>query len=199
MGGDYGRFGDVTGAGKFDDYVLPFQLEASGARGRFIRLGPVVDEILGRHDYPEPVLLLLGEAVTLTAMLGAALKFNGKFILQTQSNGAVSFLVVHYRSPGHVRGYASYNRDDLGASMNGAELEASAGRGPSRHDNRPRGWHGELPGHCRPRRKNAYRRGARIFRSIRTEFPPSSASRSPVISPRETERVPDNGPGGRAA
>ena len=113
MGGDYGRFADVTGAGKFDDYVLPFQLEASGARGRFIRLGPVVDEILSRHDYPEQVLLLLGEAVTLTAMLGAALKFNGKFILQTQSNGAVSFLVVHYRSPGHVRGYASYNRDDL--------------------------------------------------------------------------------------
>jgi hypothetical protein len=41
MGGDYGRFAGVTGAGKFDDYVLPFQLEASGARGRLIRLGPV--------------------------------------------------------------------------------------------------------------------------------------------------------------
>jgi molecular chaperone Hsp33 len=78
-----------------------------------------VDEILGRHDYPERVLLLLGEAVTLTAMLGAALKFHGKFILQTQSNGAVSFLVVHYRSPGHVRGYASYNRDDPGAPLDG--------------------------------------------------------------------------------
>jgi molecular chaperone Hsp33 len=119
MGGNYGRFADVTGAGKFDDYVLPFQLEASDARGRLIRLGPVVDEILNRHAYPEPVLLLLGEAVTLTAMLGAALKFDGKFILQTQSNGAVSFLVVHYSSPGHVRGYASYNRDDPGAPLDG--------------------------------------------------------------------------------
>jgi molecular chaperone Hsp33 len=129
MGADYGRFADVTGAGKFDDYVLPFQLEASGARGRFIRLGTVVDEILGRHDYPEPVLLLLGEAVTLTAMLGAALKFIGKFILQTQSNGAVSFMVVHYSSPGHVRGYASYNRDDLTASMNGAGSKPLLGEG----------------------------------------------------------------------
>src|SRR5271157_1674666 len=119
MGGDYGRFAEITGADKFKDYVLPFQLEASGARGRLIRLGSVVDEILNRHAYPEQVLLLLGEAVTLTAMLGAALKFDGKFILQTQSNGAVSFLVVHYSSPGHVRGYASYNRDDLGASPNG--------------------------------------------------------------------------------
>ncbi len=120
MGGDYGRFADVTGASKFNDYALPFQLEASGSRGRLIRLGPVVDEILNRHAYPEQVLLLLGEAVTLTAMLGAALKFDGKFILQTQSNGAVSFLVVHYSSPGHLRGYASYNRDDLGANGGGA-------------------------------------------------------------------------------
>ena len=121
MGGDYGSFAEVTGAGKFNDYVLPFQLEASGARGRLIRLGSVVDEILTRHAYPEQVLLLLGEAVTLTAMLGAALKFDGKFILQTQSDGPVSFLVVHYSSPGHVRGYASYNRDDIAGSVNGAD------------------------------------------------------------------------------
>ncbi len=121
MSGDYGSFDGVTGAGKFKDYVIPFQLEASGARGRLIRLGPVVDEILTRHAYPDQVLLLLGEAVTLTAMLGAALKFEGKFILQTQSNGAVSFLVVHYSSPGHVRGYAAYNRDDLGTPPNGGE------------------------------------------------------------------------------
>ena len=120
MSGDHASSAGVTGADKFNDYVLPFQLEASGARGRRKRHGPVVDEILGRHAYPEQVLLLLGEAVTLTAMLGAALKFEGKFILQTQSNGPVSFLVVHYSSPGHVRGYASYNRDDLVRSANGA-------------------------------------------------------------------------------
>ncbi len=105
MGGNHGG----TGADKFSDYVLPFQLEASGARGRLIRLGPAVDEILTKHAYPEPVLLLLGEAVALTAMLGASLKFEGKFILQTQSNGPVSFLVVHYGSGGHLRGYASFN------------------------------------------------------------------------------------------
>ncbi len=119
MGQDQARFADATGASKFSDYVLPFQLEASGARGRLIRLGPVVDQILGRHAYPEPVLLLLGEAVTLTAMLGAALKFEGKFILQTQSSGPVSFIVVHYSPPGHVRGYASFNRDEVARAANG--------------------------------------------------------------------------------
>jgi molecular chaperone Hsp33 len=116
MGGDFA--GD-PGA-KYNDYVLPFQLEASGARGRLVRLGPVLDSILGRHEYPEPVLLLLGEAVTLTAMLGAALKFDGKFILQTQSDGAVGFLVVHYTSPGQIRGYASYDADEVAHLLNGS-------------------------------------------------------------------------------
>jgi molecular chaperone Hsp33 len=119
MGGDFDAAAARTGADKFSDYVLPFQLEASGARGRLVRLGPAADEILTKHDYPEPVLLLLGEAVTLTAMLGASLKFNGKFILQTQSDGPVRFLVVHYSAPGHLRGYASYNREDLIRAVNG--------------------------------------------------------------------------------
>ena len=130
MGGDYAAIAGGTGADKFSDYVLPFQLEASGARGRLIRLGPAIDEILTKHAYPEPVLLLLGEAVTLTAMLGASLKFDGKFILQTQSNGAVSFLVVHYSSPGHLRGYASYNRDDFIRGVNGGtKPKALLGKG----------------------------------------------------------------------
>jgi len=115
----------ITGVDQFGDYVLPFQLDSSGARGRLIRLGPAIDEILNKHDYPEPVLLLLGEAVALTAMLGAALKFDGKLILQTQSNGPVSFLVVHYSSPGHLRGYASYNREAVKKAANG-------GTGPER-------------------------------------------------------------------
>lgn len=122
MGGEHSKSGGGTGADKFSDYVLPFQLEASGARGRLIRLGPAVDEILTKHAYPEQVHLLLGEAVTLTAMLGAALKFDGKFILQTQSNGPVSFLVVHYSAPGHLRGYASYNRDDFIRAVNGGTV-----------------------------------------------------------------------------
>ncbi len=119
MAGDDLKAAASTGADKLSDYVLPFQLEASGARGRLIRLGPALNEILTKHAYPEPVLLLLGEAVTLTAMLGASLKFEGKFILQTQSNGAVGFLVVHYSSPGHLRGYASYNVDHFLSSVNG--------------------------------------------------------------------------------
>lgn len=94
-----------------DDFVLPFQIESSGARGRLVRLGPAIDSVLTKHDYPEPVSKLLGEALALTAMLGAALKFDGKFILQTSSDGPVNFLVAHYYAPGEIRGYASHDEE----------------------------------------------------------------------------------------
>jgi molecular chaperone Hsp33 len=65
-----------------DDVVLPFQIEGMDVRGRVARLGAAVDEILHRHDYPESVSRLLGEALALTALLGCALKFEGVFSLQ---------------------------------------------------------------------------------------------------------------------
>ena len=52
-------------------------------RGRASSSGPLLDAILGRHDYPEPVARLLAEACVLTVLLGTSLKFEGKFILQT--------------------------------------------------------------------------------------------------------------------
>ena len=42
-----------------DDLVAPFQIENQPVRGRIVRLGAAVDEILTRHDYPEPVANLL--------------------------------------------------------------------------------------------------------------------------------------------
>jgi molecular chaperone Hsp33 len=103
-----------------DDFVLPFQIESSGARGRLVRLGPAISSVLAKHNYPEPVSKLLGEALTLTAMLGASLKFDGKFILQTSSNGPVNFLVAHYQAPGQIRGYASYDETAFAGQLDGA-------------------------------------------------------------------------------
>jgi molecular chaperone Hsp33 len=106
--------------GGLEDYVLPFHLEGAGAKGRLVRMGPAIDTILSQHNYPEPVSALLGEAVALTALLGAALKFEGKLILQTRSEGPVKFLVVHYDEPGKVRGYANFDAQSLAAAGRGA-------------------------------------------------------------------------------
>ncbi len=95
-----------------DDLLLPFQTVRSGVTGRIVRLGSVVDTILSRHAYPEPVSHALGEALALAAMLGAALKTDGKFILQTKTDGALDFLVADYETPGKMRGYASFDKAD---------------------------------------------------------------------------------------
>ena len=100
-----------------DDMVVPFQIEGIGIRGRVARLSPLVSDVMSRHDYPEPVAKLLGEALTLVALLGTALKFEGKFTLQTKTDGPVSMLVADYESPGNLRGYAHVDADALAQVM----------------------------------------------------------------------------------
>jgi len=97
-----------------DDLVLPFRTVRSGVIGRLVRLGPAVDEILSHHAAPAAVSQTLGEAVALTAMLGTALKIDGKLTLQTKTDGLLDFLVVSYEPPGRLRAYARYDKKRVG-------------------------------------------------------------------------------------
>ncbi|WP_421862151.1 Hsp33 family molecular chaperone [Parvibaculum sp.] len=106
-----------------DDLVQPFQIEDLGIRGRVVRLGPLVDRVLTSHAYPEPVSRLLGEALALTAMIGSALKFDGRFILQTQGDGPVSMLVADYEAPGKIRGYAMMNAERVAEAIEAGRTE----------------------------------------------------------------------------
>ena len=100
-----------------DDTILPFAVKALDLRGRIVRLGPAVDTILTRHDYPPPVAKLLGEAIVLTIMLGSSLKFEGRFILQTQTDGPVRMLVVDFTSPDKIRACARFDADRVAAAI----------------------------------------------------------------------------------
>ena len=93
------------------DAVIPFHVAPLDIRGRAVQLGPVLDSILHRHDYPEVVSALLAEAITLTILLGTSLKFEGKYIVQTQTDGPVSMLVVDLRTPGSLRAYARFDEE----------------------------------------------------------------------------------------
>ena len=116
------RFGEAKAA---DDIVLPFQIAAHALRGRLVRLGPAVDAILNRHVYPEPVALLLGEALTLAAALAATLKYDGVFTLQTKGDGPVSMLVADVTTQGALRGYAQVDHVRLKAALDrpGPDIE----------------------------------------------------------------------------
>ncbi len=98
-----------------DDLIRPFQIEGMTVRGRLVRLGPTLHQILTRHDYPELVSELLGQAVALSSALAGALKYNGVFTLQTKGDGPLSTMVVDVKTPGDLRGYAQYDADAIAA------------------------------------------------------------------------------------
>jgi molecular chaperone Hsp33 len=102
-----------------DDLVAAFQIENWPVRGRLVRLGSVVDNILTRHDYPEPVADLLGEACTLAALVGASLKFEGKLIVQAQGDGPVAYVAADYDTSGGLRGYCRFDPERVEAASHG--------------------------------------------------------------------------------
>lgn len=110
-----------------ENVVLPFQVESAGLRGRFVRLGPLLTDVLSRHDYPEPVSRLLAELTVLTALLGSALKYDGVFTLQTNAKGPVSILVADMTSDGTLRAYAQFDRDRLSDMTQGPDLSPVPG------------------------------------------------------------------------
>ena len=96
-----------------DDIVLPFAVESLSTRGRLVRLGPAIDQLLKRHDYPEAVSKLVAEAVTLAALLGSTLKTSGRFQLQTKSDGPVTMLLVDFDAPSNLRALARFDKGRL--------------------------------------------------------------------------------------
>ena len=102
-----------------DDLVAAFQIEGWPVRGRVVRLGAAVDEILTRHAYPDPVANLLGEACALAALVGSSLKIAGRLIVQAQGDGPVSYVVCDYDSEGSLRGYCRYDEARVAEASKG--------------------------------------------------------------------------------
>jgi molecular chaperone Hsp33 len=100
-----------------DDRVVPFQVEGLDVRGRAVQLGPLLNTILSRHEYPAPVARLLAEAIVLTSLLGTSLKFDGKFTVQTKGDGPVDLLVADFSTPDSLRAYARYDEEALAAAV----------------------------------------------------------------------------------
>lgn len=100
---------------KWDDTVLPFQLDLADVRGRVARLDGVLEGVLSQHSYPPAIEALVAEAVVLTALIGQAIKLRWKLSLQIRGKGAVRIIATDYYGPGaegepaRIRGWASYD------------------------------------------------------------------------------------------
>jgi molecular chaperone Hsp33 len=112
------------------DRVLGFTLPERNARGRLVRLGPVLETVLSAHDYPAPILHLLAEALVLAALLGSLLKDgDGQLTMQAQTEaGIVDLLVCDYRG-GELRGHVRHDAERLAMLGANPSLYAMFGRG----------------------------------------------------------------------
>jgi molecular chaperone Hsp33 len=83
----------------WDDTVLPFQLDASGIRGRVARLDGVLDQVLKQHAYPSVIEALVAETALLTALIGQAVKLRWKLSLQVRGKGPARLIATDYYGP----------------------------------------------------------------------------------------------------
>ena len=56
------------------DQAIGFTITQRHARGRLVRLGPVLDAVLAAHAYPPAIERTLASALVLAALLGSTLK-----------------------------------------------------------------------------------------------------------------------------
>ncbi len=96
-----------------DSHFLTFHLEKPNLRGRIVRLGRVLEDILSPHNYPNAVQSLVAENITLAVLLSSMLKYDGIFILQAQGDGAVTRLVTDVTSAGEIRATAGFDAEKL--------------------------------------------------------------------------------------
>ena len=122
--------GNGHGAPFATDEALGFTIPQRHARGRLVRLGPVLDEILSNHGYPPLIERVLTEALLLTALLGTTLKnAEGQLTIQAQTEGGViDLLVCDYRN-GELRGYLRHDPERLAEAPADPSLFALFGKG----------------------------------------------------------------------
>jgi molecular chaperone Hsp33 len=112
------------------DRLVSFTIPDRDARGRVVRLGPVLHRILSAHAYAPVIKHLLAEALVVTALLGGLLKRAGsQLTLQAQTEGGVvDLLVCDYRD-GELRGYVKHDLERLADVGAKPSLSALFGKG----------------------------------------------------------------------
>ena len=78
----------------YGDFVLPFDIAKSGVRGRLVRLDASSARALSAHALPEPAARVAGEVLALGALLGTALKLDGRLTIQTKGDGPLDLVTA---------------------------------------------------------------------------------------------------------
>lgn len=110
------------------DRTLGFMVPARNARGMLVRVDATLNAILAAHPYPEPLIKLLAEALTLTALVGATMRQDdGQVTVQASAKGGVVDLLACDWRAGELRGYLKF--DDQAVVSEGMSLPELFGKG----------------------------------------------------------------------
>ena len=117
----------------YGDFVLPFDIAKAGVRGRLVRLDAASARALGAHILPEPAARVTGEMVALGALLGTALKLDGRLTIQTKGDGPLDLVTADYYGADEnrhrgVRGYARLDAERF-AALEAQAFDKLAGKG----------------------------------------------------------------------
>lgn len=117
----------------YGDFVLPFDIAKAGVRGRLVRLDAASARALGAHALPEAAARVTGEMLALGALLGTALKLDGRLTIQTKGDGPLDLVTADYygadeNRPRGVRGYARLDVERF-AALEAKEFDKLAGKG----------------------------------------------------------------------
>ena len=78
--------------------LLVFVCEGAPVRGEIVSISTAWQSVLERRDDPPVIRQILGDFVAAATLLSASLKFDGTLIIQAQSKGPISLLVVECSS-----------------------------------------------------------------------------------------------------
>ncbi len=106
------------------DIVLPFVFDGLPVRGALVQIEGAWQRMLQGHEYPQPVVEVLGHAATASSLLAQSLKFDGSVTLQISSDGPMRMLVMQSTDDLDIRGMAI--AQDISPDTTFAELARGA-------------------------------------------------------------------------
>ncbi|AZL15252.1 Hsp33 family molecular chaperone HslO [Rickettsiales endosymbiont of Stachyamoeba lipophora] len=100
------------------DYLRPFLVGSSNIRGKIVKAGKNLSEIIDKHRYPQAISNILFEALMIASMFGSDLKKDGIITIQMVSNKIIKHLVVDATDKLDLRGYVSFDPQELAEAQN---------------------------------------------------------------------------------
>ena len=99
------------------DLLHRYLFDNLDVRGELVQIDNAYNEMIAKHNYPEPVKALLGELLVATCLLTATLKFEGEIAVQLQGDGPVKYAVINGDDQQNMRGIARLQHEVTGSTV----------------------------------------------------------------------------------